>query len=284
MDRLEAHRLFFARLVTSSAGASQATDRLIEAFSSVPREQFVGPGPWKVFASGSFIETPTADPAFLYQDILVALAPERRINNGEPSLHAISLAALNVIEGEKIVHIGAGTGYYTAILAELTGKSGTVLAYEIEQDLAQRAATNLSSWTNVSVIHQSGSEGTLPVSDVVYVNAGATHPLDTWLDALRPKGRLLFPLTPKEGAEGAPAVGGMLLVRRLGETRFSARFVCSAAFIPCIGARDEETGRNLSQAFARGGQRDVRSLWRGTLPDATCWYAGKGWWLSSSQY
>jgi protein-L-isoaspartate(D-aspartate) O-methyltransferase len=99
---------------------------------------------------------------------------------------------------EKIVHIGAGTGYYTAILAELTGKSGTVLAYEIEQDLAQRAATNLSSWTNVSVIHQSGSDGTLPVSDVVYVSAGATHVLDTWLDALRPNGRLLFPLTPTE--------------------------------------------------------------------------------------
>jgi hypothetical protein len=41
MDRLEAHRLFFARLVTSNAGASEAKDRLIEAFSSVRREQFV---------------------------------------------------------------------------------------------------------------------------------------------------------------------------------------------------------------------------------------------------
>jgi hypothetical protein len=111
--------------------------------------------------------------------LAVALAPERRINNGEPSLHAISLAALNVSKGEKIVHIGAGTGYYTAILAELTGKSGTVLAYEIEQDLAQRAATNLSSRKNISVIHQSGSEGTLPACDIIYVNAGATHPLDT---------------------------------------------------------------------------------------------------------
>jgi protein-L-isoaspartate(D-aspartate) O-methyltransferase len=283
MNQLEAHRLFFARLVTSSAGASEATDRLIEAFSSVPREQFVGPGPWKVFASGGFIETPTADPAFLYQDILIALAPERHINNGEPSLHAISIAALNVSTGENIVHIGAGTGYYTAILAELTGKSGTVLAYEIEQDLAQRATANLSSWSNVSVIHQSGSEGTLPVSDVIYVSAGATHPLDSWLNALRPNGRLLFPLTPKEGAGGAPGVGGMLLVTRVGEAMYRARFVCSAAFIPCIGARDKETGRNLSQAFARGGQQDVRSLRRGTTPDANCWCAGKGWWLSSSE-
>lgn len=232
MDRLEAHRLFFARLVTSSARASESTHRLIEAFSSVPREQFVGPGPWKVFASGTFFETPTADPAFLYQDILIALAPDRRINNGEPSLHAISLAALNVSPGEKIVHIGAGTGYYTAVLAELTGTSGAVIAYEIEEDLAQRAATNLSSWTNVSVVHHSGSEGALPACDVVYVSAGATHPLDTWLDALRQNGRLLIPLTPTEGPGGAPAGGGMLLVTRVGETRFSARFVCSAAVHP----------------------------------------------------
>jgi protein-L-isoaspartate(D-aspartate) O-methyltransferase len=283
MDRLEAHRLFFARLVTSSAGTSEATDRLIEAFSTVPREQFVGPGPWKVFASGGFIETPAADPAFLYQDILIALAPERHINNGEPSLHAISLAALNVSKREKIVHIGAGTGYYTAILAALTGKTGTVLAYEIEQDLAQRAATNLSAWTNVSVIQQSGAEGRLPACDAIYVSAGATHPLDTWLDALRPNGRLLFPLTPKEGATGAPGLGGMLLVKRVGDAGYNARFVCRAAFIPCIGARDEETAIKLSEAFTRGGLQNVRSLWRGTTPDATCWCAGNGWWLSSSE-
>ena len=50
---------------------------------------------------------------------------------------------------ERVVHIGAGTGYYTAILAELTRKNGTVLAYEIERDLAERAETNLSSWVNV---------------------------------------------------------------------------------------------------------------------------------------
>ena len=129
------------------------------------------------------IETPTADPAFLYQDILVAIAPERRINNGEPSLHAICLAALKVTEGETVVHVGAGVGYYTAIPEKLAGKSGSVLAYEIEQDLAQLAAINLSAWKNVSVVHLSGSQESLPPCDVIYVNAGATHPLDAWLDA-----------------------------------------------------------------------------------------------------
>jgi protein-L-isoaspartate(D-aspartate) O-methyltransferase len=281
MDQLQAHRLFFARLVTASA-VPLGIDRLIEAFSSVPREHFLGPGPWKIFAGGRFIETPSADPAFLYQDILVAISPERRINNGEPSLHAIGLAALNISEGESVVHIGAGTGYYTAILAELAGKSGSVLSYEIEQDLAQRAAINLSAWTNVSLVNRSGSKEALPPCDVIYVSAGATHPLDAWLDALRLNGRLLFPLTPKERV-GAPALGGMLLVTRVGDAGYSARFVCRAAFIPCIGARDEAVAVKLSEAFARNDMHNVRSLWRDTSPDATCWCAGEQWWLSSSE-
>src|SRR5260370_41553795 len=138
VDRLEAHRHFYAELVTTSAGAAK-NERLKHAFASTPRERFIGIGPWKVFAGGDYVETPTDDPAFLYQDVVVALAPERRINNGEPSLHATNLAALNVKQGEKVLHIGAGTGYYTAVLARLTGATGQVVAYEIIQDLTQNA-------------------------------------------------------------------------------------------------------------------------------------------------
>src|SRR5437879_12234261 len=79
VDRLEAHRHFYADLVTTSAGAA-TNERLKEAFASTPRERFVGAGPWKVFAGGNYVETPSDDPAFLYQDVVVALAPERRIN------------------------------------------------------------------------------------------------------------------------------------------------------------------------------------------------------------
>jgi protein-L-isoaspartate(D-aspartate) O-methyltransferase len=283
VERLKAHRLFFARLITANAGSPEATDGLVAAFSSVPREQFLGPGPWKVFTGAGFVETPSNDPAFLYQDILIAIAPERHINNGEPSLHAICLVALNITKGETVIHIGAGTGYYTAILAELVGKRGSVLAYEVEQDLAQRAARNVSGWTNVSICPRSGSQEPLPLCDAIYVNAGATAPLDIWLDALRPNGRLLFPLTPKDRASGLPGGGGMLLVTRLGAAGYSARFVCPATFIPCVGARDEEAALKLSEAFERGNQQDVQSLWRGTLPDSTCWYSGDGWWLSSSE-
>jgi len=267
-------------LITTSAGAAK-NERLKHAFASTPRERFIGIGPWKVFAGGNYVETPTDDPAFLYQDVVVALAPERRINNGEPSLHAISLAALNVKQGEKVLHVGAGTGYYTALLARLTGETGTVVAYEVEHDLAQNAIRNLSDLSNVTVQERSGSEAPLPACDAIYVNAGATAPLDVWLDALRLHGRLLFPLTPADGPGGMPGAGGMILVTRTGTDHFDARFVCAAMFVPCFGARDEETAQKLSAAFKRGDSNNVRTLRRNSKPDDSCWCAGNGWWLST---
>jgi protein-L-isoaspartate(D-aspartate) O-methyltransferase len=281
VNRLGAHRRFYADLITASAGAAK-NEQLKDAFACTPRERFVGPGPWKIFAGGNYVETPTDDPAFLYQDVVVAIAPERRINNGQPVLHAISLAALNVKPGEKVLHVGAGTGYYTALLARLTGPTGTVVAYEIEHDLAQNAIQNLVDLSNVTVQERSGSQAPLPVCHAIYVNAGATAPLNVWLDALQLNGRLLFPLTPADGPGGMPGAGGLLLVTRTGTDRFDARFVCPAMFVACSGARDEETAQKLSVAFKRGDLRNVRSLRIDSQPDETCWCAGNGWWLSTA--
>jgi len=77
-----AARTFYARLVAGNAGVHD--ERIIAAFESLPREKFVGPGPWQVFAlSGGYIETPSDDPAYLYQDVLVAISKDRRLNSEE---------------------------------------------------------------------------------------------------------------------------------------------------------------------------------------------------------
>ena len=120
----------------------------------------------------------------------------------------------------------------------------------------------------------SGAAGALPAADVIYVNAGATAPMTAWLDALRPAGRLIFPLTPDAG------VGGMLLVARREEGAYAAHFVSGAVFFPCAGAREAGEAARLAAAFAAGGAKEVRGLHRGTDPDASCWLAGEGWWLS----
>jgi len=272
---LQQHRQSYARLLAANAGLSAAHQRIIDAFATVPREQFLGPPPWQVFSGFGYSES-VSDPALLYQDALVSLKPEAHLNNGQPSLHLASLAALAIRQGETVVHVGAGTGYYTAILATLTGPSGRVIAYEIDKDLAVRARDNLATYANVEVRHQSGTDGPLPECDVVYVNAGATSPVEAWTDALRPGGRLLFPLTPVHGA------GYMLLVTRTPTGEFAAKFTTGAIFTPCIGAQEDGTGQRLADAFARSNVAAVRSLRYHTTPDATSWFAGPDWWLSTA--
>ncbi len=106
-------------------------------------------------------------------------------------------------------------------------------------------------------------------------------PLGVWLDALRPKGKLLFPLTP-DGPGGSPGLGAMLLITRIAPDRFDARFIMPVIFIPCLGARDEETAKKLALAFKRGDMGKVLSLRRNEPVDSTCWVAGEGWWLSTA--
>jgi len=273
-DRIQAHRVFFAKLVTANAGVPTGSE-LEAALASTPREQFVGPPPWKIFTRSGYVESPTDDPAHLYQDVVVSLGGEGPFNNGQPTLHAFCIAALDLKKGERVVHVGAGTGYYTTLLAKLVGESGAVDAYETELEFARRATNNLAEFPYVTVHPRSGTEWPLPECDVLYVNAGATGPLGVWLDALRPKGRLLFPMTPAEGA------GAMLLVTKQDDGRFAARFLMQVQFVPCIGARDEATAQRLSEAFRNSGWAKVKSLHRGDAVDESCWFAGDGWWLSA---
>jgi protein-L-isoaspartate(D-aspartate) O-methyltransferase len=212
----------------------------------------------------------------LYQDILVGLATDRGINNGQPSLHANCLDACSPVEGEFVVHVGAGTGYYTAILAALVGPTGNVVALEIQADLADRARDNLKHLPNVTVLSDSATEAHLPNADVIYVNAGATHPLASWLDALNVGGRLIFPLTPND------ELGCMLLVTRATPAGYAASVVARVAFIPCAGARDDFASEALAAALETQSIKTVQSLHRGTNPDSTAWCIGTDWWLSTA--
>lgn len=96
-----------------------------------------------------------------------------------------------------------------------------------------------------------------------------------------PNGKLLIPLTP-DGPGGTPGAGGMLLITRKPDNKYDARFIMPVMFIPCVGARNEETAKKLAEAFNRGDMKSVRSLRRNSSPDETCWCAGNRWWLSTA--
>ena len=194
-----------------------------------------------------------------------------------PSLWIALFDQLGVSAGEHVVHLGCGTGYYSAIAAELVGVTGKVTAIEIDAALAERARTALTPWRQVSVLNTDGSSAALDPADVIIVSAGATHPLPAWLDALRPGGRLLFPMTTDN------QWGGMLRVTRHGTNSYAARFLCPAAYIEFSGARDPVIARQLEDAFAHDRGAAVKSLQRAAAkPDGTCWLAGDGWWLSTA--
>lgn len=274
-DRSAKYRAFYAQLICAAA---KATDpRIEQAFRAVRREPFAGPGPWSISVGGHpYVVTPDDDPAFLYQNTLLALDPARSLNIGMPGAHAYWLSGCGVSEGETVIQIGAGSGYYTAILAELAGPSGRVHAYEIDQRLAALARENLKDVQQIELHDRSGVASDLPKADVIYVCAGAAQPAIEWLEALRPGGRLVFPLAP----EGM--LGGMLMITRPeAGAIWPAKFLSRAQFIGCAGLQDADAARRLAEAFAKGWER-VQSLRREGAPDETCWFAGEGWWLSTA--
>ncbi|MGI9332197.1 MAG: protein-L-isoaspartate O-methyltransferase family protein [Gammaproteobacteria bacterium] len=273
MKTIDEHREFYASFVTATMAVYDK--RIERAFASVAREQFLGQGPWKISVADGYIETPSADPAYVYQDVVVALRSDKRINNGQPTLHAKCLDAADVRAGDRILHVGCGSGYYSALLSQLTADTGTVHAWDLDPVLAEKARCNLDPFDNVVVECRSGSMGGLPESDVIYVSAGSTRPMRVWIDALSPGGRLVFPLTPGWGR------GGILKITREAD-ELKASFVLPCQFIPCDGGRDPETELRLAEAFERGGTESVCSLHFGVpAANSRCWFQGRDWWLSA---
>jgi protein-L-isoaspartate(D-aspartate) O-methyltransferase len=253
------------------------SERVIEAFATVPREQFLGDRPWQVadLVEG-YWEVPGNDPGSAYHNVLFAIDPARELNNGHPEFWARLLDKLEIRAGDRVFHVGAGTGYYTAIMAELASPEGSVLAAEIDPDLAGRARANLSHVANVEVIATDGASFDPGPADVVVVNAGATHPVPLWLDALVPGGRLLLPLTAKSGH------GTVFRIERRPEDRsFSATAISGVSIYPCAGARTPVAAQKLARALGKGGQHFVRSLRLDPHRDgSTCWLHGDGYCFS----
>ncbi|MGH7040950.1 MAG: protein-L-isoaspartate O-methyltransferase family protein [Acetobacteraceae bacterium] len=275
-DQLDAARRSYAEELHMTAHVRSSA--VVEAFATIPRERFVGAGPWRVRSpmdTAGYWTTEDADPRTICHDVLVALDEARGINNGQPSLWAFLLDKLDITAGAHVLHLGCGTGYYTAIMAELVGPTGTVTAVEIDSGLAEKARGALVPWPQAMVRNVDGTRIAFEPADLIVASAGATHPLPSWLDALKPGGRFLFPMTATRGA------GGMLLVTREAEGGYAARFLCRVGFIDFVGARHPDICRRLAAALARDGGRAVQSLRRDHhRKGRTCWLHGDGWCLS----
>lgn len=180
-------RRFYAEEIAAISNVTNPA--IVEALASVPREQFLPRGPWTIRGEADFQSpsgrTVDADPRHVYHNLAIAIDPARHLFNGAPGLLALAIDRLWPKRGDRALHVGAGTGYYTAIIAHCVGREGRVVAVETDHERATLAHTNLRSLPWVDV--QRGDGRTLSGSfDSVLINAGVTHPLEAWLEALAP--------------------------------------------------------------------------------------------------
>jgi len=251
MSEIASVRQAYAQQIVAAARAT--TPALLEAFAAIPREQFLGPGPWVVVGAGDPKprSTPDAESRHIYADVSVAIDLERKLFNGQPSFLARMIDGLALTPGHRVVHIGAGTGYYSAIIAYIVGATGHVVAAEIDEPLAAAARRNLVSMPWVEVQQSDGSDVHGPL-DAILVNAGVTHPQESWLDALAPGGRLLLPLTVVMPAMGSTLGKGVMSLIRKSETgALSAEVTSFVAIYSALGLRDSRIEGILSQALQR---------------------------------
>ena len=278
---LAAVRAAYAKKILGIVGV---TDPSVEAaFASVPREAFLGPGPWPRFKFAAGYEpTPSADPLHLYNNSLFGIIPERGLNNGQPSLHAWLLSQAVPRPGEHVVHVGAGVGYYTALMAHMVGPGGRVTGIEFDSELAVRAAANFAAWPNVEIKAGDGALCPFDPADVIYVNAGATRPAPAWLDGLKEGGRLILPLTTSKRAGDADAMkiantGAVFRITRHGDA-YAAKWISPVAIFPCAGNRDEASETALAAGLAKTEMTEVTRLRRDPhTQERTCCAHGDGW-------
>ena len=158
-----------------------ATRSVIGAFKKVPREDFVPAGQRK----------------FAYVNAPLPIAAGQTIS--QPLTVAVMTEALAARSGDKILEVGAGSGYQAAILSEIAGPTGKIITTEIIPELFEFAKKNLSSYKNVTVLNIDGSIGCEKYApyDRIIVTASAPRIPEPLIEQLKDNGHLVIPVGDK---------------------------------------------------------------------------------------
>ncbi len=146
----------------------------------------------------------------------------------QPSLQALYLQTLKLQPHERVLEIGTGSGYQTALLAQL---AANVYSIERVRELSVRARAILDQLriANVALLVGDGTIGWSKYSpyDAILVTAGAPKPPQALLDQLAPGGRMLIPIGGRE-------LQTLRLYRR-GEAGVAHENLIPCAFVPLVG-------------------------------------------------
>lgn len=163
-----------------------ADARLAEAFATVPRHLFL----------------PGVDPERVYSDQAIITKEQDGIgisSSSQPAMMAIMLGQLLPEPGQRVLEIGAGTGYNAALLRFLVGPRGRVTTVDVDADIVAeaRAQTTAAGYPDLHVVLGDGGYGYADDApyDRIILTVGASDLLPAWREQLRPSGLLVLPLS-----------------------------------------------------------------------------------------
>jgi protein-L-isoaspartate(D-aspartate) O-methyltransferase len=185
--------------------------RVLEAVMSVPRDRFV----------------PESIRSRSYDDSALPIGHGQTIS--QPSLQALYLQVLEVGPNDKVLEVGAGSGYQTALLAEV---AANVYAVERLPELTQRARAVLDElgYRNIALVTKDGTTGWSKYApyDAILVAAASPDVPDALVDQLAPGGRLLIPVGDRTTQE-------LTLVQKNEDGSTERRGITQCVFVPLIG-------------------------------------------------
>jgi protein-L-isoaspartate(D-aspartate) O-methyltransferase len=209
-DRFIAERQNMVALQLRARGIHD--ERVLDAMSRVPRHEFVA----ERFQDRA------------YDDHPIPIAEGQTIS--QPYIVAFMLESLAIEPNSKVLEVGTGSGYQTALLAELASHVSSI---ERIPRLAQEAQTTLArlGYNNVNIIVGDGSQGWPDVApfDAIIVAAAAPRVPSALFEQLAENGRMVIPVGPPEAQE-------LLLIRKLNGRSLSQRLE-GCRFVPLIGAQ-----------------------------------------------
>lgn len=206
------------RMVADQIAARGVRDlQVLAAMRNVEREAFV----------------PADQRELAYFDMPLAIGAGQTIS--QPYIVAFMIEALALHGGEKVLEIGAGSGYAAAVLAEVAGE---VYAIERVRELAAAAAERLrnAGYDNVHILHADGTRGwaTEAPFDAILVSAGAPLVPESLQDQLAVGGRMVVPVGSTKRAQE------LLRITNRGNGRFDREDLADVRFVPLIGEQGWE--------------------------------------------
>lgn len=208
-------------VVEQIEGRGVRDPRVLAAMRSVPREFFVP----QLFRDEA------------YEDKPLPIGSDQTIS--QPYIVAFMLEALTLQGGEKVLEVGAGSGYAAAVLSRIASEVFTI---ERIAQLAQRAATNLSEagCENVHVRHGDGTEGWIDEApfDAILVSAGAPTMPKSLMLQLKVGGHMVVPV----GAD--LRYQELVRITRVDDDEFEREDIADVRFVPLIGKEGWERDSN----------------------------------------